>query len=281
MKRPTLRTYRRTLQIIVALAFVLIPYLNTRGVNLFYGNFLSFYAAGIPLADPLAVLQVTLKSWPIPSKLLIGAGIALLLAFTLGTVFCSWVCPFGLLSELVHGMSKRILPKNYRAIRGKISGFPVKGYLLILSLLGFLLLATTPFLNQFSLPAWYSRIFQLIVVQKYLSLAIGAILVILLLEFITQNRLWCRYLCVQAVLLVLFQLLNPYRLRVCYSAKKCACKADPEPCVGSCSLSLNPKALVRSLETECTNCGDCVVACKRVGNALGFQLESCEKSTLK
>jgi ferredoxin-type protein NapH len=281
MKKPNLKTYRRSLQVGVALAFVVIPYLNTIGINLFYGNFLSFYAAGLPLADPLAVLQVAIKSWPIPTKFLIGGCIALVLAFFLGTSFCAWICPFGLLSELVHHMSKLVMPSEYKGLHFRITGFPVKCYILGLSLFGFILLASSPFLNEFSMPGWYSRIFQFLFGQNYLSLATAALLAIFLVEFVTQNRLWCRYICPQALLLVFAQLPNPYRLRVCYSAGMCACKADPEPCIGSCSLSLNPKALVRSLETECTNCGDCVVVCKRVGNALGFQLESCKESIAK
>jgi len=279
MKKPNLKTYRRTLQITVALAFMVIPYLNLQGFTLFNGNLLSFNAVGIPLADPLSVVQVSLKSWPVPVKLLLAAGIGLLLALFLGTVFCSWICPFGLFSEFVHGLSKRFFSKKYRGIHLRISGFPVKGYLFILCLLGFILMATTPLLNQVSMPGWYSRVFQLLIGQKYLSVAAGVILAALLLEFFTQNRLWCRYFCVQAVLLVLAQLINPFRLKVCYNRQKCGCKAEPEPCVGSCSLSLNPKTLVKTFETECTNCGDCVLACKRVGNALGFQLVQCKKST--
>ena len=51
------------------------------------------------------------------------------------------------------------------------------------------------------------------------------------------------------------------------------------PCQKACSLSLDPRTLGESVDTECTNCGDCVVACKRMGQALGFQFSSSKVKT--
>jgi len=72
MKKPSIKTCRRALQIGVAVAFIVIPLLNHYRISYFTGNFLSFYAAGLPLADPLAVLQITLKNYYINVDLLIG-----------------------------------------------------------------------------------------------------------------------------------------------------------------------------------------------------------------
>lgn len=209
MRRPSIKTYRRTIQINVAIAFILIPYLNSIKINMVYGNFLSFNAAGLPLADPLAVLQITLKNLYLSIDLLIGAGIALGLAISLGTVFCSWICPFGLLSELVQELGSRLFPAGYKGMTTKGKGYYVKTYIFVLGLLGFLFFSTTPVLNQISLPAWYSRIFQFLFVQNHVSLAIIGLLTVLFMEFIVRNRLWCRYICPQAVLLVTVKLLNP------------------------------------------------------------------------
>lgn len=271
MKKPSLKTCRRTLQIGTAAAFILIPLLNRLHVNILYGNFLSFNAAGLTLADPLAVLQITLKNRYLTFDLLIGAGIALALALFLGTVFCSWVCPFGLLSELVHGLGRRVLPKKYIGLTTKANGIYIKVYIFGLGLLGFIIFSVTPVLNQLSMPAWYSRIFQFLFVQKHLSLAIVLLITILLVEFAARNRLWCRYVCPQAFLLILFKLFNPLRLKINYDHGGCLCKPDREPCLKACSLSLNPKAVGGFFETECTNCGDCIVACKRLGRALGYK----------
>ncbi len=271
MKKPSIKTCRRFLQVFIALAFVIIPYLNSYRINLFRGNFLCFHAAGLPLADPLAVLQVSVKNWYLSPKLLIGAGIVLSIAFALGTVFCSWICPYGLLSELVHGLSKKLLPKKFKGFVTKRKGFPIKIIIFGLGFLGFLLFSTTPVLNQLSMPAWYSRIFQFIFVQHHISLAILFVFSVLLVEFFARNRIWCRYVCPQAVLLVLAKLLNSRRLRVVYDKNKCIIKKGKSPCERACTLSLDPKTLNPSLETECTNCGDCIVACKKMGQALEYR----------
>jgi ferredoxin-type protein NapH len=270
MKRPTVKTWRRTLQVGVALAFILIPLLNHFRISYFTGNFLSFYAAGLPLADPLAVLQITLKNYYLSVDLLIGAGIALGFAMILGTVFCSWICPFGFLSELVQTLSSKVRPKTPKDLPVKGTGFRVKMILFCLGLAGFLLFSTTPVLNQLSLPAWYSRIFQFYFEQKHVSLAIIFLLVVLLVEFAARRRLWCRYVCPQAFLLVAVKLCNPLRLKIDYHQEICLCKEGYDPCRDSCSLSLDPKTLGNSVETECNNCGDCVVACKKRGRALRY-----------
>lgn len=277
MKKPSIRTCRRTLQIGVAVSFVLIPVLNHFRINYLTGNLLFLNAAGLPLADPLAVLQIVLKNWYFSSDLLIGACIPLILAVSLGTVFCSWVCPFGLLSELAQGLGRRISLGKYKrvSIRGK--GFSIKTCIFGLGLLGFLIFSTTPVLNQLSLPAWYSRIFQFYLEQKHVSFAILFLFAILLIEFAARTRLWCRYICPQSFLLILAKLVNPSRLKIDYQNDRCLCKPGREICLKACSLSLDPKTLGSSLESECTNCGDCVVVCNKIGQALGFQFSFLSK----
>jgi len=269
MKRPSLKTTRRLVQALLALAFILIPYLNARGVNLVHGNFLAFDLAGLPLADPLAALQVVVHNWPVPTRLLVGGLIPLALAFFLGTVFCSWACPFGLMSELVQGLGRRVFSGRGRRVRmGR--GLVGKAYLVGLGLLAVAGLSLPPLLNQLSLPGWYSRLFQIWFLQGYWSWAAWGLLGILLLELAAGRRLWCRYLCPQSLLLTLAQTLNPARLAVNFDARRCHCQGGVSACIQACSLDLNPKALRGRGESECNNCGDCVVACRDQGRALGF-----------
>ncbi len=275
MKKPTLKFYRRILQISVAAAFIVIPHLNHQlRINHVCGNFLSVRVFGLTLADPLAVLQVSIQNWYVAPGILMAAGIVLALAMCLGTVFCSWICPYGLLSEWVHGLARCFLPENHKGLNIRISAFRIKVCIFMAGMLFTLLFATAPVMNQFSMPAWYSRVFQYLIVQKHLSVAVVVITVILFLEFVSRNRLWCRYLCPQAILLILAKLVNPYRLKVAWQKEKCLISdSDQGPCQKACSLSLNPKTLNEALETECTNCGDCVTVCKKMGQALSFQLK--------
>ena len=89
MKRPTLKIYRRTFQIFVAISFIIIPILNRTDYSYVYGNYFSFHLFGIPFADPLAVLQLTVKNFYLTVDNAIGTLLPLLLAFALGTVCCS------------------------------------------------------------------------------------------------------------------------------------------------------------------------------------------------
>lgn len=269
--KSRIKLYRRFIQIVTALVFILIPWLNSRHISFVYGNFLSFNLAGIPLADPLAVLQITIKNAYLSIDLITGAVIALVTALFLGTVFCSWICPFGLLSDIAHSLSRSWISKT--AWKIPLKGFKIKLGLFLTGLAGFMFFSTTPVLNQFSMPAWYSRIFQFIFTQQHFSLVIIFILFVLAVEIILKKRVWCRYICPQSVLLILVKLLNTKKsLRVHFNPKQCF---DPEkgkePCVKACTIGLDPKHLPVKLETECTNCGDCIAVCKKFGKALTFK----------
>jgi len=273
MKKPSIKTCRRLCQLLVIVMFIVIPILNKNRYSLLYGNLLSFHFWVIPLADPLAVLQLVLKNISITFDSFIGAFISLFVAFGLGTVFCSWICPFGFLSELFVSFSKKVLPGKYKGLGITAAGFKSKLIIFFAGIVFFLLFSTTPVLNQLSLPAWYTRFFQYLFGQGYFSLSIIAILLILLFEFIAQKRLWCRYICPQSVLPALVKRLNKKRLVVVFDAEKCLCGGGRDHCALACSLSLNPKTVWDLKEMECTNCGDCIVACKKVGKALSFQMD--------
>jgi ferredoxin-type protein NapH len=268
--KTNLKFWRRLTQISIALAFILIPYCNHLGWNTLRGNFLSFNAAGLPLADPLAAAQVGLKNGSLPAGLLIGAGIALVLALTLGTVFCSWVCPFGLLSEWLHYVSRKV----WRRVPVKLKHHNRSFYIRLLFFgLGLIILwrfTQDPWLNQLSLPGWYSRFFQVYFNQNQISWAAALLLGVLLAEFAAQNRLWCRYLCPQSVLPTLARFMNPWHLKIASARGKCNCRKGKAPCRLSCHLGLNPKSLPHPYDLECTNCGDCVVICRKYGAALKF-----------
>ncbi len=270
MKKANLKTCRRFFQIFIALAFIIIPLANRSRYSMVYGNFLSFHMFGIPVADPLAVLQLTIKNVYFTLDNFIGTLLPLLFAFALGTVFCSWICPYGLLSELTWKLSEKVLPKSYKRLPLFKNGFPFKMMLFVAGFLGFLMFSTTPVLNQLSTAAWYARFFQYYFGQDFISLCYLFLLTLLLIEFLAGKRLWCRYICPQSILIILTKLISHKRLKVIFAEEKCICKPGYDQCDAACTLTLQPKTFTHSLETECNNCGDCVVACKKMGKALAF-----------
>ena len=271
MKRPTLKTYRRTFQLFVAISFIIIPILNRTDYSYVYGNYFSFHLFGIPFADPLAVLQLTVKNLYLTVDNAIGTLLPLLLAFTLGTVFCSWICAYGLLSELTQQLSRKILGRGRKGLPLDSNGFPFKMAIFSLGFIGFFIFSTTPILNQLSMPAWYTRFFQYWFGQDIISLCFLFIFAVLAIEFFAGKRLWCRYVCPQSILITLTKQFNRKRMKVVFDREKCICKPGRERCESACTLSLKPKTLYDSAELECSNCGDCVVACKKMGKALSFE----------
>ncbi len=271
MKKANLKTYRRAFQIFVALAFIIIPLLNRSRYSMVYGNFLSFHAFGVPFADPLAVLQLTIKNWYFTLDNFIGTLLPLILAFTLGTVFCSWICPYGLFSEFTQKLNRKLFPKKKKELTTSKNGFSFKVAVFVLGFIGFFMFSTTPVLNQLSTAAWYARFFQYYFGQDIISLCYLFLFGLLFIELMAGKRLWCRYVCPQAVLIVLTKIMSPKRMKVVFVEEKCICKPGYERCDMACTLALKPKTLTNGLETECSNCGDCVVACKKMGKALSFE----------
>ncbi len=271
MKKPTLRTYRRAFQVFIAIAFIVIPMLNRSRYSYVYGNFLSFHMFGIPFNDPLAILQLSVKNLYLTLNNIIGTLLPLILAWFLGTVFCSWLCPFGLFSELTQILKIKLMPERQKKTSGVHKGFPFKMTVFTLGFGGFFVFSTTPVLNQLSLPAWYARFFQYYFGQDFISLCFLFLLGILFIEFVSGERLWCRYICPQSILLILTRTLNRNRLKVDFIKENCICKPGFDRCESACSLGLQPKSLHNQLELECSNCGDCIVACNRMGKALFFK----------
>jgi ferredoxin-type protein NapH len=259
-----LKTARQTCQLAVAVGVPLLAWANSNNWVHVSGNFLSFSLFGYPLADPLAALQVGFSSLDWPWRMVAGGATALALALVLGTVFCSWACPFGLLSELA-------APRG-PAPMGR-PGWRRKVLLAGAVLAAIALLGLPPLLNQVSLPGWYSRLFQAWFNQQDLALP-GILLVLgaLAVERAAGRRLWCRYVCPQSLLLNFIHRFSPLGLRVRFDPARCTCAKGHEQCARACTLGLNPRLAGRGLEWECSTCGDCTTACAACGRSLTLGL---------
>ena len=268
---------RRAVQILAVAGLCVLPWVNAAGWRGVSGSFFALDFLGIPFADPVGAAQVAAMGFLPAGWLLAGALLSLGLALLLGRVFCSWVCPSGLLSELVYALRWRRSGARLvvrQAFWGKILllvlglvaalgvGFPVLG---IVSLPGELSLL--PVL------AWQGD-------EAWALLGAAAVpLVALLMEFATGKRLWCRFVCPQSVLLGAAAKCLPKGapgLRIDWQAGKCTCKGKA-PCQQACSLDLNPRCKGGPERHDCTHCGDCVSTCAAYGKALGWAAKEGER----
>lgn len=276
--RLSIRLQRRVFQSGVVLAFAAIPLLNQylTDFSLVSGNFLSFHFAGLTLADPMAILQAILGSMSANGTMLLAAGLVLLLALLLGPVFCGWICPYGLLSELAHPAEPGPAGKG-GAEKNTLRPFAIKSGIVLLGLLLVLTVMPFPVLNQLSMPGWFSRALQYAVMYKAPLWGLGLLVAVLAAERILRKRFWCRYVCPQSWLINLAGMVLPARLGVRFDRKKCTCPAADRVCNKACSLGLDPRSQGAGLRMQCSNCGDCVDACRGKGKALGFGFSPVKK----
>ena len=276
LKTNQIHFWRRVVQTATALFFVLLPLLNARGFQFVWGNFLNIHIGSLTFSDPLAVLQVVVGNRILPPKIFIGAGLVLGIAFFLGTVFCSWICPFGLLSEWTHALARRFRPGRLD-IKVLKSGPAVKLILFCCGVASVFLFFQSSMLNQASLPFQYATVFQYLFMQNHIFWAAWILMAILFVELIFRRRLWCRWVCPQSVLIALSGRCNPFVLKVCFNPKKCLSDKASPPCKNACSLDLDPRCLNGANRLLCTNCGDCIDACRIAGSALDFGFKKPDK----
>ncbi len=272
---------RRCAQLSVLVLFCMLPWITAAGFGQIRGSLFSLHFFGLPFADPVAALQVAAEGMMTAGALLWGAVCSLILALFLGRVFCSWVCPYGFLSELLYGVAARwprskAAPKRETASAKHALAFAAKGFILVAGL-SLVILLEYPVLNVLGMPGELSLVPVLVwqgagVLFLLSALALPA--AALALEVISGRRLWCRYVCPQSVLLGTAARCLPAKapgLRIGWTAAHCSCRGDA-PCRAACPLQLNPRRPDGPERRDCTVCGECLRACESRGGALGWKV---------
>lgn len=192
-------------------------------------------------------------------------GFFLLFGALFGRLICGWLCPFGLVQDL---LDKIPFPKKLR----RLPGDRVLKYLKYVILVGFVIVLPLTVLDIVGQgQPWFCKYIcpsgtlfagiPLIASNPSLRAALGwlftwkaAILAALLLLSIVVYRPFCRYLCPLGAIYGLFNPVAPYRFRI--DAEKCTqCGA----CQRACKLDIPVWQTPNS--PECIRCGDCRRAC--------------------
>ncbi len=226
------------------------------------GNLSSSELLGIiPLADPFATLQIFLAGHPLYKDVLIGATIVAIIYLLLGArVWCSWVCPINMVTDLAGWMRRKLHIKDTFRVRRSLR-YVILGLSLVLS-----------FLTGVAAFEWISPIS---IFHRELLFGIGtgwmAILTIFLLDLFVLKHGWCGHLCpLGAFYSVLGKVTTPLRISfdtpTCTHCVECV-QVCPEPQVLNFKRA-GENGLIDS--SECTNCGRCITVCPE--NTLKFQL---------
>lgn len=275
---------RRCAQLLTVLLFCLLPWLEAGEAQQsapVKGSLFALDLGGLPFADPAAALQVVLSGLTPSGRLLLGALLSLGLAVLLGRVFCSWICPYGLFSELAYALrhnrgNQGKAGSSPRPCLKRAAAFACKAVILALAV-SVAAVWAYPLLNLLSMPGELS-LWPLLVRQGaslfFLLSALALPVAALILEAFSGTRLWCRFVCPQSVTLGLAARCLPPKapgLRIAWHAQHCTCKGEM-PCKQACSLALAPRQAGGPPRQDCVMCGECLTACAMRGGALRWQI---------
>lgn len=258
--------------------------LNFKGGKLYTGKWKQFCNPGLNcyscpaagFACPIGALQAVNGSRQFSFSFYV-AGLLLAFGVLLGRAVCGWLCPFGLLQELIHKIPspKRKLKKGFLYIK----------YVVLVVFVLILPIAVTDYMGM-GKPAFCQYIcpagtleggLSLLAAHESLRKAVGSlfslkmtILILTLIGCVFFYRFFCRTLCPLGAIYGLFNKISIVHLEV-----------DRHRCVGCgkckdvCGMEVNPVQTPNA--AECIRCGACVDVCPADALRLGFSTK-CKKN---
>jgi polyferredoxin len=279
---------------IVQIAATILPNLNLKGFasGTVFGGFSKHFCApglnchacpGALLACPVGALQNSLGD---PSRRFsfYVLGFIAAVGLVLGRVVCGFLCPFGLLQELLHlparALAKRFpdaakklgkvrLPKAARLLKYVILAlFVVILPLFALDAMGF----GAPWFCEYVCPSgMVMGALPILTANGSLSALIGntffikaAVTGTVILACLFSERFFCKYVCPLGAIYGLLNKASLYRMET--SAVKCTGCGG---CKAVCPMGVDPSKTPNS--PECIRCGKCRKACPAAAITAGFR----------
>ena len=258
MKKYKYLVFRRATQIAVLFLFFTG---NAYGWKVLRGNLSSAKALDtIPLSDPFAVLQSFSAGAVVASDAIIGSLIVLLFYAVLGgRVFCGWVCPVNMVTDLANKIRTHFnLDLSWKSWSIERN---VRYWVIALSIALSAILGVAAF-------EWISPIGAL---HRGIIYGFGFgwafVLVVFLFDLVAVKNGFCGHLC---PLGGFYSLTGRYGfLRIGYDRDKCtSCMKCIDICPEKQVLHMVGERSGAVLSGECINCGRCVEVCD--DNALNF-----------
>ncbi len=213
---------------------------------------------------PVGALQSSLSSREHKFSFYIS-GFLILVGALLGRFVCGWLCPFGLVQDLLYKIP------FFRKLK-KLPGDKFLKFLKYFILVVFVILLPLFVVDAFGMgETWFCKYIcpsgtlgagvPLAVLNEGIRNAIGwlytwkvAILVVIVFLSILVYRPFCRYLCPLGAFYGLFNKISLYRYRI--DESKCtSCGACQKACKIDIKTFKDPNSM------ECIRCGDCIKSC--------------------
>lgn len=228
---------------------------------------------GAVISCPLGSLQSALVSskYKFPYYIL---GTLLLMGLFLGRFICGFLCPFGLIQELLHKIPTPKLEKS-KLTRGLTL---IKYVLLVIFAVMIPIFIGAPGFCKYICPAGTLEAgIPLTIMQEKLRPLIGALfgwkvamLIVIVAICIFAYRGFCRFLCPLGAIYSFFQPVSFFGVQV-DEAKCIHCDA----CVRNCKMDVK-----KVCDRECIQCGECIQHCPVDAINIGIRKTDNKKKTV-
>lgn len=277
---------KRKLVQLAAFGFTNSRLANFFGGKLYTGAWKNFCTPGLncyscpaaSFACPIGALQAVSSSQKFNFSFYV-VGFLLAVGVLLGRFVCGWLCPFGLVQELIY----KIPAPKFKLWRG----LKYVKYVVLVVFAIALPVAVTDYVGL-GKPAFCQYIcpsgtllggLPMLAAHPELRSALGwlfslktAVLVVTIVGCVLVYRFFCKVLCPLGAIYGLLNKLSVYHLEV--DGERCVrCGA----CARACKMEVDPVKSPGS--AECIRCGECAAACPKGAIRLGFRAAKPENAS--
>ncbi len=230
---------------------------------------------GFHLIDPFTTIQMYLATYHMPINIVIGtATIVIFYLLIGGRTYCSWVCPYGILSEVGEKLHNTLVNKKIikdRKFDPRVRHIFWVMFVVMAFTSGYLVFETfniVGILSRFIAYGW--------------SLALVWVLIVFLIEVFYSRRAWCTYLC--PIGTTYGYLGKVGGLRIQWNDNCDHCMVCHDVCFESQVLELTKAKYDKQREekgikeqyvtgADCTLCGRCIDVCHSDALKFDFRLK--------
>jgi len=192
-----------------------------------------------------------------PSGLIIFL-VILATAILLKRGFCSWVCPFGLLTEYLNRLHRLIFRKDVRVPRWL--DYPLRSlkYLLLFFFIWAIIIKMNVRDLDYFIYSPYNMVADIKMLHFFTDISAFAfwVLAALLVLSILIRNFWCRYLCPYGALLGGLSFISIFKIHrnedTCTRCRQCS---------SACPVDIKVHKTIGVISDECHGCLKCVAVC--------------------
>jgi len=231
---------------------------------------------GFHMIDPFVTMQIYLATYHIPINIIIGTSTIIIVYLIMGgRSYCSWVCPYGIISEIGEKLHNTLV--NKKIIKSRNFDHRVRHIFWFI----FLLLSFTSgyiVFETFNVVGILSRI-----IAYGWSVAFIWVFVVFIMEVFFSRRAWCRYIC--PIGTTYSYLSKASALRIKWNNNCDSCMVCHDVCFENQVLEITKIKYKKQIEeknikeqflmgNDCTLCGRCVDVCHADALEFDFRLKN-------